>query len=386
MASARLVGLDVARCVALLGMVATHVLDERTPAGDLTTAQVLAGGRAAALFALLAGVTLALSTGGRTPVRGRERVAASVGLLVRALSIAVIGLLLGGLETGLAIILTYYGLLFCLGIPFVGLGAGGLAALAGGWLVAAPVVSHLLRPELPPRGFGSPTFQQLFTEPLRMLSELAFTGYYPVVPWLAYLLAGMALGRADLRSRRVQAGLAMVGAGLALGAALLSRALTALPSVGEALRAQPPTRASVPDLLDRASEGMAGTTPTGGAWQWLLVDAPHSATPFDLAQTTGSAVLVIGVALLVVGVLPAVGERFTAVLFGAGTMTLTLYSLHALMKTPQVWPAEVPEAFTSHVLVLGAIGAVYVALRIRGPLERIVGALSGGARSLVRGG
>ena len=42
----RLVGLDVARCLALLGMVATHVLDERTPGGDLTTAQWLAGGRA----------------------------------------------------------------------------------------------------------------------------------------------------------------------------------------------------------------------------------------------------------------------------------------------------------------------------------------------------
>ena len=53
--SGRLVGLDVARCLALLGMVATHVLDERTPAGDLTTAQWLAGGRASALFAVLAG-------------------------------------------------------------------------------------------------------------------------------------------------------------------------------------------------------------------------------------------------------------------------------------------------------------------------------------------
>ena len=60
--SGRLVGLDVARCLALLGMVATHVLDERTPAGDLTTAQWLAGGRASALFAVLAGVSLALMT------------------------------------------------------------------------------------------------------------------------------------------------------------------------------------------------------------------------------------------------------------------------------------------------------------------------------------
>lgn len=42
----RLVGVDVARCLALLGMVATHVLDERDADGSLTTAQWLAGGRA----------------------------------------------------------------------------------------------------------------------------------------------------------------------------------------------------------------------------------------------------------------------------------------------------------------------------------------------------
>ena len=31
-----------------------------------------------------------------------------------------------------------------------------------------------------------------------MLAELTFTGYYPAVPWLAYLLVGLALGRLDL--------------------------------------------------------------------------------------------------------------------------------------------------------------------------------------------
>ena len=85
--SGRLVGLDVARCLALLGMVATHVLDERTPAGDLTTAQWLAGGRASALFAVLAGVSLALMT--REPLRGRP-------LALRTLGIAVRALLIGG--------------------------------------------------------------------------------------------------------------------------------------------------------------------------------------------------------------------------------------------------------------------------------------------------
>ena len=100
----RLVGLDVARCLALLGMVATHVLDERTPAGDLATSQWLAGGRASALFAVLAGVSLGLMT--RAPLHGRALAWRSAGVAGRAVLIAALGLVLGGLDRGLAVILT----------------------------------------------------------------------------------------------------------------------------------------------------------------------------------------------------------------------------------------------------------------------------------------
>ena len=61
----RLVGIDVARCLALLGMVSTHVLVPVTDEGEIAWAQDLAGGRAAALFAVLAGVSLALLSGRR---------------------------------------------------------------------------------------------------------------------------------------------------------------------------------------------------------------------------------------------------------------------------------------------------------------------------------
>ncbi len=113
----------MARCLALLGMVTTHVVSPRDADGTLSFGQALAGGRSAALFAVLAGVSLALMTGRRVPVRGRERAARSLGIVVRALLIAGLGLFLGGLGSGLAIILTYYGLLFLLGLPFVGLRA-----------------------------------------------------------------------------------------------------------------------------------------------------------------------------------------------------------------------------------------------------------------------
>lgn len=379
----RLVGLDVARCLALLGMVATHVLEARDLDGGITFSQELAGGRSAALFAVLAGVTLALLTGRTHPVHGRARVRRTVGIATRAVLIAALGLALGGLDTGIAVILTYYGLLFLLGLPFVGLRAPALAALAVVCTAVAPVLSHTVRPSLPARGYDSPTFAQL-AEPGQLISELSLTGYYPVLPWLAYLLAGMALGRLDLGRARVQAMVAAVGATAVVLATAVSRVATARPDVAQALLdGGGPPASSGPELLDAIAAGMAGTTPTGGAWQWLLVVAPHSATPFDLAQTIGSALVVIGVALLAVSSLGERATRTVAVVFGAGTMTLTLYTLHLVMKTPDVPPAEVADSYVVHVLVLLGTGALFVATGRRGPLEWCVSGVSNGVGRLV---
>ncbi|GAB2754553.1 heparan-alpha-glucosaminide N-acetyltransferase domain-containing protein [Nocardioides salsibiostraticola] len=369
-APGRLVGIDVARAIALLGMVATHTLAERTSDGSLSLSHMIASGRASALFAVLAGVSLALLTGRRHPFHGSERVARSVGLATRALFIAAIGLTLGLLDSGLAVILTYYGLLFLLALPFVGLGSRGLFIAAGVWALAAPVLSQVVRPGLPERGFDSPAWTQL-VDPARLLSELAFTGYYPVVPWLTYVLVGMGIGRLPLHRRSTQGALILIGTGLAVVATAASRLLTAPDDVRRALGLElgiPPG-----DVLDEISGGLFGVTPEG-SWSWLLVVAPHSATPFDLVQTGGCALAVIGACLLVVGALRGFGERFVAVVFGAGTMTLTLYSLHVVMRTEEVWPSDNgPAAFRSHVLVVFALGALFVAARLRGPMEVAAG-------------
>lgn len=362
----RLVGVDVARCLALLGMVATHVLDERDPDGSLTTAQWLAGGRASALFAVLAGVSLALLA--------RRRNEGS--LVVRALLVAGLGLGLGELDTGIAVILTYYGVLFLLAVPFVRLPARVLLPLAAAWVAAGPVLSQVVRPRLRERRFASPSFESV-TDPGPLVGELLFTGYYPAVPWLAYVLLGLALGKVDLRQRRVQARLSVLGAVTAVAATLVSRWLTTRDAVAERLLEGAPPGQDIDGLLDQVSRGMFGQTPVDGSWAWLLVVAPHSSTPFDLAQTMGSAALVLGLCLLAAGSLGRFGRRALAVLFGAGTMTLTLYSLHVVMRTEEVWPAEETGSFRTHVLVLTAIGAVFVALGRRGPLEWVVARVSG---------
>ena len=296
----RVVGIDVARCVALVGMIATHTLVSIDEDG-VRFVQQLAGGRASALFAVLAGVSLALMSGRTAPVRGRERAAVAAGLAVRALLITLLGLLLGELRISILVILAYYGVLFLLGIAFLGLGARWLAALSATWVVVVPVLSHLLRPHLPVPTGGNPTLGSL-AEPGQLLSELTFTGTYPAVPWLAYLLAGMALGRMDLRRPRAAVHALVVGACLAAvsyaGSALLLDRPGALPT----LRESPVS--NLFGTLERTLEhGLYGVTPTD-SWWWLAVRAPHSSTPFDLAHTIGSALVVIGIALLLGAVAP----------------------------------------------------------------------------------
>lgn len=376
----RVVGLDVARCVALVGMIATHVLDRTGADGEITLVQQLAGGRASALFAVLAGVSLALMSGRSVPAKGRERAAVSAGLAVRAALIAAVGLALGEFGSGIAVILTYYGLLFLLGIPFLFLRARALFLLSGAWLVVVPALSHLLRPDLPERGFESPQFSML-REPWQLLTELTFTGYYPVLPWLAYLLVGMAVGRLDLTGRRVPWFLVGGGAVLAVVSLLVSRALLERPGVTEVLRTTyERTRLTDDDQLREViAQGLFGTTPTE-SWWWLAVAGPHTGTPFDVAHTIGSALLAIGVCVFVGRLVP----RTAAVVFGAGAMTLTLYTAHVLLRTPPLWSDDSTETFVRHVVFVVCVGALFRLRGLRGPLEAGVATMARGTAELVR--
>lgn len=376
-APGRIVGLDVARCLALLGMIATHAL-VAVDADGVTFVQQLAGGRSAALFAVLAGVSLALMTGGTSPVRGRERTAVSRGIVTRAFLVAAIGMVLGSLATPIAVILTYYGLLFLLGLPFLGLRARALALLSGGCLLVVPVLSHLLRPQLPAPSYDSPYFEMLAT-PWQLLTELTFTGYYPVVPWLAYLFAGMAIGRVDLSRARTALGLMVGGALLASASWFLSSALLGRPGVISTLRRTydgPREGNSITEVLEH---GLFGTTPTE-SWWWLAVRAPHSGTGFDLAHTIGSAMVVISLCLLLGIAVP----RVAAVVFGAGAMTLTLYTVHVVLRMPQFWPEDGVGTFLRHVALVLCVGALFRLLGARGPLESLVARRSRAAADSVR--
>jgi hypothetical protein len=149
--SRRVEGVDVARGVALIGIVVVNVLPD-SPTGELLLVWTVLAGRVAALFALIAGISIALQSGGRQPPAGRAMTAARGALALRAVLITGIGLLLGSTDTTVAIILPYYGILFLLAVPLLGLGRRTLLVLTVVFAVAGPVAMQLVRagwPEMP---------------------------------------------------------------------------------------------------------------------------------------------------------------------------------------------------------------------------------------------
>ncbi|MGY1752118.1 heparan-alpha-glucosaminide N-acetyltransferase domain-containing protein [Blastococcus sp. SYSU D01042] len=381
---ARLIGIDAARGVALIGMMAVHTMEPLTDAGTPSPAWTLAAGKSAALFAVLAGVGIALSTGGRRRPTLRTWPAQAAGLLVRAALVGAVGLLLGALVPAdfASVILPYYALLFVLAIPLLTLSPRALVELAVLIGVGMPILSHLVRtgPDVRPT-VPNLTFQAVADDPAGVLRDLALTGAYPALPWMAYLCAGLAVGRLALSSRRTIVHLIVTGAVLAGGAQLLSWFL--LDGLGgrAELRLAASDAMSASEFAEHMAIGWSGTTPTDTGW-WLATVAPHSTTPLDLAFTIGLSLVVLGVAVLLGRAVPGYLKPLAA----AGSMTLTLYCLHLVMLSHPETP-EGLAGFGLQVAVVVLFALVWRRYHARGPLEEIVGrAASAVRRPLLPGG
>ncbi|MCW2677439.1 MAG: putative rane protein YeiB [Modestobacter sp.] len=379
--AARLVGIDAARGIALIGMMAVHNIEPEDADGNRTLAWVLSDGKSAALFALLAGVGVAFASGGRRRSHGRAWLANSSSLVVRAALIGTVGLLLGLVvpRDYAAVILPYYALLFVLAIPLLALSIRSLLTIATVVTVAMPFISHLLRSHLAPPDLINLTFADLAARPLHVLAELSLTGIYPALPWTAYLCVGLAVGRSLLTSRRTLLIITAAGLGLIAVAVTVSRVL--LDVVGGraelttvALRSMTPSQFS--DLLTLGPDGI---TPTD-TWWWLATMSPHSTTPLDLTYTIGVGLAVLGACLLI-------GRTTTALLrplATAGSMTLTLYSLHLLLLSSPFVPGGM-SGFLIQTAAVVVFALLWSRNHARGPLEDIVARLTGAVRRAVLG-
>ncbi|MFE4195481.1 heparan-alpha-glucosaminide N-acetyltransferase domain-containing protein [Paenarthrobacter sp. NPDC056912] len=375
--STRLTGIDAARGAALLGMMATHLMPTfgPSPSWDPTFVGLVFSGRSAALFAVLAGIGLALSTGKQEPRSGKDLWAARSGVSMRALVIAVVGLTLGALDVNIAVILVHYAVLFLCILPFLGLRLKALCFWAVGWVVASPVVAFLVRPFLldatPPLQLGhNPSGEDLET-PGRLVADLFFTGYYPVFQWISYLLIGLAIGRLALTTAKVQ--LLLLTCGTAVAAVAKITGTLAMEAWGGRAALE-----SLPGTRGYPLESMLQVNLTGlqqvDSWWWLATAAPHAGTTLDLLHTSGVAAAIVGLFLLLGRLAEKAKVNFLLVLSGPGAMTLSLYSAHVWVVSgftnqplPAGWTDE--SVYWTQALAAVGIGVCFALLRRRGPLE-----------------
>jgi uncharacterized membrane protein YeiB len=210
----RIAGVDLARGLAVLGMFAAHLLwiDEPFRWQDAETWVAVAEGRSSILFATLAGVSIGLTTGGRTPQCGLELRSSRVRLLTRAALLWLIGVVLILTGVPVYVILPAYALLFVLAVPLLRLSARVLLVSAVVLAVTMPVLQVALD--------DLPLWRTMPGDAL----SLAIGWHYPFTTWIVFLLAGMGLARAGIRRLGVQlwtlaagTALALAGYGIAAG-------------------------------------------------------------------------------------------------------------------------------------------------------------------------
>ena len=332
--SPRLRGVDVARAVAVLGMVMVHFGPTPAPDTALGWLYELPHGRASVLFVLLAGVGVALLAGGSGEAVPGRRAGARGRLVLRAALLLPLGLWLQGLDHGVLVILQFYAVYFLFAALVLALPDPLLLAVAAVAVVGG-AVAYLLAGMAAP-GWFDPYPARMGDPSGEVVRELVLSGAYPLAIWSAPLLVGMWIGRRDLALART--GGWLLGGGLAL-------------SVAASLLAPEPMGVS-------------------GLAELLNVEA-HSQMPLWMIGSIGSGCAMLGGALLLVAWLP----RATWPLVATGQMALTVYVGHLLLLAANeelVRRETVPDAFLS-VGVFAALVAcgcvLWRAVLPRGPLE-----------------
>jgi uncharacterized membrane protein YeiB len=352
--AARIEGYDLARAMAFLGMVFVNfrvaLATEVGSPGWLTWLDTRLDGRAAATFVILAGVGLSLlsrrarESGDMAALAGVRRT-----LFPRAAFLFVVGLLYWSIWP--ADILHYYGVFLAIGALLLNVPDRWLLGLAS--ILVVLFAALLVFGADYNAGWDWPTLTYHgFWTAKGFARNLIFNGFHPVIPWLAFLLLGMWLGRRDLRTPDVRRRLLLSGLAIAVAAETVSRILVAI---------------AIPKLGAEDSLAVFGTTPMPPMPLYMLAAA--------------------GTSIVVIVLCVRIAERFAgtwwlAPLVATGQLALTLYVAHVVIGL-----APIEEVQLSHrrrsvefSIVWGAIfcvGAVWFSHLWRrkfprGPLEMVM--------------
>lgn len=356
-ASGRIFGLDIARALAIFGMITVNFRAKLTDAEEpewLHRIVEQVDGRAAALFVFLAGIGVALLTRRSRESGDRAAIRSDRWLLWRrALFLFVVGLAFRTIWN--FDILHFYGV-YLFAIAF-------LIAVPSRWLIATalalifvfPILFYVVPSQLGISFWG--TNHGYY--PGDLATDIFFQGYHPFAPWFAFMLFGYVVGRLDLGDGARRRRLMIAGLLMALIAEGLAQALLGMGGLklGFGLAAR--------DLVEAAADSF-GT------------DA-YPPMPLYVLAGTGWA---LAISMLALGIGARWGTRsWLKPLIHAGQLALTIYVMHGTIGAwAPAWAGYSPPQSLTWVLVYCVVfyaAAVLFAtlwrrLFARGPLETVM--------------
>lgn len=351
----RVVGLDMARGLAILGMFTAHMWF--SVQGPVSSVMAWSHGRSAPLFALLAGVSM-----GIMQQRLSRRFAGSPALsrrfygekiLVRAAFLILLATLLSLINTRIMLILDNYGVWMVCALFLAGLSVPMQLGVIGLLLVAGIPLWHYLN--------------LLFLPP--EIGVVLGLNDYQMPTFLIYVLTGLILWRlgwagVTIRARRLQKYGAVIGLGTAgvifgVGTAVDSLRLGRFSQV----------------LFGNDTLSIANPTPAQFWYQTLIYIAPHTDS---VAETVANTAWCVGLTslLLLAG---STFNRFFSPLAALGSMALTIYTLHVIWHAITFRLFGYPGLIPSLIIMIVVFLLVASLWRLRfgkGPLEAFLARLS----------
>ncbi|MBG6083954.1 heparan-alpha-glucosaminide N-acetyltransferase domain-containing protein [Zhihengliuella flava] len=329
----RVVALDIARGIAILGMFFAHSSPVTADSHVGLKAVAAAAQVTAPLFVTLAGISVGLMSGGASPHPRGSRRDTRLQLLRRGFLLILLGLILWQLDSPIAVVLDYIGVTVLVLVPMLFLPRSVLAVVAAVGVVVSPIIHQW--------SVSSGLAAQASVNPAaaKVVSWLAAGPSYWLPMFLFFAVCGLIVARSDVRSRGTAWCLALGGPSLVIVAVLLGRLL--------------------------------GTSVYPGA----------TSTTAHLVAV-GCAALLIGALLLLTSVtLPRLISGAMAPLAAAGRMPVTIYSAQVILFAVfERWvPVTDSWSFMAAITAASLIGA-WLWLRFvaqQGPLERLISFASG---------
>lgn len=227
----RIIGIDVARALAVIGMIIVNFKIVFGGKGNETIKFLLGllEGKAAATFVVLAGVGIAFMSNSAIKNHDLQKIKKTrKRILKRAIFLFIIGLLY--IPIWPADILHFYGIYMLITLLLL---TGSNKIIVTSSLVLVFIYPLLLSIWNYDTGWNFDTFEYVdFWSPEGFARNLFFNGFHPVIPWSAFMLIGLWFGKQDLSNPKFIKRATWVSVAIFLTITLLSQSLISILAEG----------------------------------------------------------------------------------------------------------------------------------------------------------